>query len=483
MQLSSDGKRPYAVTSTAKECLVDGAPWKFGLLVDLGSTFTKLTVVDEAGQLIARSQSPTTVDGEAIDGLIKALGRLPGTVRTSLAWAMCSSSAAGGLRIASVGLTSRLSGEAARLASLGAGGKLVRAQDGYLDAGAARLLLDASPHLIVMTGGLDGGNNSALLHNAEVLSGLSGVPAFVVAGNQAVADRATGTLRSRGHDALTVANVYPTPGTIEIGPLREAVRELFLRHITHAKGLDTVLEVLKAECEPTPLSVSRGLETVASQEDRPVMLVDVGGATTDIHSVGGDQHRTRGVDLPQPMVLRTVEGDLGVRAGAVNVIKSVPSRLRVAHEAELKIDLMDQAEKRGLNPRFVPATRLQERVDEFIARTAVNLGIERHAGKIIINHRPWGTRHRAQGKDLRKCSLLIATGGVFCHMHKPESMIRNALSDVDAELSPTDPRIVVDHAYLFYAVGLVARLNRRLGMRMINKWRATPAASVNEVTY
>ena len=76
---------------------------------------------------------------------------------------------------------------------------------------------------------------------------------------------------------------------------------------------------------PTPEAVLRGDAAAGpaaprgSRGSADVMVVDIGGATTDVHSDRAHEAATPGIEdplLPAPLTLRTVEGDLGLRAGA-----------------------------------------------------------------------------------------------------------------------------------------------------------------------
>ena len=56
------------------------------------------------------------------------------------------------------------------------------------------------------------------------------------------------------------------------------------------------------------------------------MVVDIGGATTDIDSVAKGEPTQSGVTLrglEEPFVKRTVEGDLGMRYSASSLIEAV----------------------------------------------------------------------------------------------------------------------------------------------------------------
>jgi uncharacterized protein (TIGR01319 family) len=437
-----------------------GAAWSRGLLVDVGSTFTKVSVIEPDGRFVASAHARTTIEGDVLDGVRAAVDLLPHD--------------AGGLRMASIGLTAALSGQAGTLAALGAGAKVVATEAGYLDDDAVARIAAADPHLVLLSGGLDGGNEDALVHNAGAVSRLPGVPGIILAGNAAAAQRALRGLASADHDVRVVDNVFPRPGEVVVAPTREVVRELFLQHITRAKGLEDLMRLLQTDCEPTPLAVSRALWELPDGDD-PVVLVDVGGATTDVHSVGGRQYQRRNVDLPVPDVLRTVEGDLGMRWGAPGVVDAVGADLRRQLEVELSADLLAEARRRHEDPGFLPVVGHDRRVDEALATAAIATAIERHSGRIVVRHQPWGDRYRVVGKDLRRCGILLATGGVFRHLDEPVEVIRRAIDAIDGPFAPKAPRVGIDWDYSLYAVGLVARLDRRLSEAMARTVLATAA--------
>ena len=97
------------------------------LLVDIGSTYTKLTAVNlEEEDIIATSQAHTTILDdvhlgyqEALDLLLKDL---PKDVVFEKIFAC--SSAAGGLKMAAIGLVEELTVEAAKRVCLNSGGKV-----------------------------------------------------------------------------------------------------------------------------------------------------------------------------------------------------------------------------------------------------------------------------------------------------------------------------------------------------------------------
>src|SRR6476646_4946316 len=97
------------------------------LLIDFGSTWTKLRAFDlDSRTLMAATQGPSTVATDINVGLDIALARLREQLGGMPAFGcrLASSSAAGGLRMVTIGLVRELTAAAARQAALGAGAKL-----------------------------------------------------------------------------------------------------------------------------------------------------------------------------------------------------------------------------------------------------------------------------------------------------------------------------------------------------------------------
>ena len=115
----------------------------------------------------------------------------------------------------------------------------------------------------------------------------------------------------------------PRSGQLAVEDAREEIRKLFMDHITHAKGLDGISGLVPVIL-PTPMAVLQGAllgaqGTEAENGWGDLLVVDVGGATTDVHSIGygqlsGPQFVEQG--LPEAYAKRTVEGDLGIRFNA-----------------------------------------------------------------------------------------------------------------------------------------------------------------------
>ncbi len=171
------------------------------LLIDFGSTFTKLRAVDlDAAEIIGSGQGPSTVSSDVTTGLTAArddleshIGALP-----DFKHRLACSSAAGGLGMVTVGLVKELTAEAAKQAALGAGARLTGAFSYGLTKGDIAKVEALAPDIILMAGGTDGGNTDVILENAAKLAAASVTCPVVVAGNREAADEAAGKLEAAG---------------------------------------------------------------------------------------------------------------------------------------------------------------------------------------------------------------------------------------------------------------------------------------------
>jgi uncharacterized protein (TIGR01319 family) len=468
------------------------------ILIDFGSTFTKVTAVDLShAQVIGRSQAPSTVLTDVREGLLQGLRSLHErhavfhTAPKDLSVldgkvVLASSSAAGGLRIVVVGNVPGLTVEAANQAALGAGAKIVGSSSFKLTDAKIKEVEALKPDMILLTGGVDGGDSETILHNARTLAQSPLAVPIVIGGNRAAVDQVGGILKQAGKEVRLVDNVMPTAGKLAVESAREAIRELFMERITHAKGLDALQGTVPVVL-PTPMAVIQGVRlgadgTAAEKGWGDMLLVDVGGATTDVHSIGyghpaGENVIAQG--LAEPYAKRTVEGDLGIRFNAATIVARVgleklTEDLRrdfrnVAVESE---QLGAYIELIGNETSTVPQEPWHLVADAVLARTAVDLAVDRHVGRrerIVARE---GETWVHSGKDMRDTHTLIGTGGVF--VHNPHAIyILTQLPNSDDRvqpLRPRDPNRFLDATYQLYAVGLLSESHPDVAFKLFQRY-------------
>jgi uncharacterized protein (TIGR01319 family) len=467
------------------------------LLIDFGSTYTKVVAVDlRTSEVIGRSQAASTVNTDVREGLIQALAALHerhalfdqrptdlGAVGDNLV--LASSSAAGGLRMAVIGLVPGLTVEAANTAALGAGAKVVGSWSFKLAETAVGEIEAQRPDMILLTGGTDGGDSATILHSARLLARSALSVPIVMAGNQAVVGEVRDILTNTGKEVRCATNVMPRSGQLAVDSAREEIRKLFMERITHAKGLDGLSGFVPVIL-PTPMAALRGalLGAQGTEEEEgwgDLLVVDVGGATTDVHSIGygqatGPQIVEQG--LPEPFAKRTVEGDLGIRFNAGTLrdrvgLDEFEKEFRAGFPGlqVSRTEIAQYIEQVSQETSRVPQEDWQSAVDAQLARIAVDLAVERHVGKrerIITRE---GEAWVYYGKDLSETRTLIGTGGVFIynahvsHILSPAGGV-NRRYDV---LRPKSPGLFVDSSYLLYAVGLLSESQPDVAARIFKK--------------
>ncbi len=441
------------------------------LAVDFGSTYTKVVAIDcDDEVLIGVAQSPTTVGDGVMVGLDRALLRLEersGVKRGDIAVRVASSSAAGGLRMVAIGLVPDLTAEAARRAALGAGAKVLRAFAYELSRRDLEEIARIQPDIILLSGGTDGGERKTILKNAAALASARPKAPIVVAGNRAAEDEVEAILCGAGLEYTIVENVLPELDRLNVEPARAAIRAIFMNRITHAKGLDRAEAFVGRIAMPTPMAVLEGARLLSTGGGAcgmgDLVVVDVGGATTDVHSIGSGAPSTPGLvprGLPEPFAKRTVEGDLGIRVNAPTIVETAGAeRVMGALEGRLQRDaLLARVRQLAAEVDRVPRDDLDHDLDAALATIAIDAALERHAGRVSTVYTPMGAVQLLHGKDLSAAASVIGTGGVFAYGRNPRRILEAACYDPHSptSLRPRDPRLLVDRRYIFFAVGLLA---------------------------
>jgi uncharacterized protein (TIGR01319 family) len=453
---------------------------KTALLADFGSTFTKVSLVElETGRLVSHAQSPTTADSDVMNGyqsaITEALARVGRSV--TIEARLAASSAGGGLRVAAVGLVEDLTAAAARQAALNAGARVELVLSGRLGDKDRRALEVADPDIVLFSGGTDGGQGRMVLENAQAVADASVDTHFVVACNRDIATQVADLLAASGRRADVVENVLPNIARLNVAPAREAIGRAFLDHVIAGKGLSETDEFGRAVVMPTPEAVLTATELLArGAAGMPgwseAVVIDVGGATTDVHSATGRPRTTPGVNqplLPILPVLRTVQGDLGLRSNAASVLDQDRHWiLEQLGPARSSAEVEHAVAKRIEDPSFLPRDDDQA-VDSALATSCLTYALQRHCGRLTVRVRPnQDVRFSVDGPDLRDAPVVIGTGGILAHNARASDIVGAALQRCDAQaLTPKAPSIVIDHSYILAAAGLLATIDQPAALSLM----------------
>jgi uncharacterized protein (TIGR01319 family) len=357
--------------------------------------------------------------------------------------------------VAVLGNEELVTAEAGRRVALSSGGKVVSVLSRVSDDAAYRALGHTTrPDVVLLTGGTDGGDEDGVISAAARLSASGWMGPVVVAGNTET--RAEVLAQLAGLPVVVAENVVPRIGVLAPDSARQAIRAVFLEHVIGGKQLSSRADFPAMVRGATPDLVLTGVEVLARVSAQDVAVLDIGGATTDVHSAvrldPEEAGLSREVVASAPLT-RTVEGDLGMRWSAT-------STWEAGVEAGLVTDeLRDAAVRRTAEPSMLATSAAEQREDVEIAATAATLAMRRHVGRSRVVVGPDGRRVERTGTDLREVGLLVGSGGVLRHA-APHVIARVLGGLVGASLQgwqlPEHPAVAVDRNYVLAAVGLLA---------------------------
>ena len=451
-------------------------------MIDFGSTFTKLTAVDtQTEDIIATANSFTTVATDitigyqnALDKLYKKMG---GEVRFDKI--IGCSSAAGGLKMAAIGLVEELTLEAAKRVCLGAGAKVELAFSHHLTDSDVQKIIDSKIDIILLAGGTDGGNTECVLFNQRKLAERSIKIPIIYAGNKNCADEIRAIAEEYGMNEYICGNVMPKLNELRVDEARDKIREIFLKNIIEAKGIKKIEKAIDKVILPTPEAVLRAAELLSKgyMHERglgEIILVDIGGATTDFYSMSSASAKRSDVilkGLQEPYAKRTVEGDLGMRYSALGVLSSLSEEeIRVYNDDE-GIDLKNELLFRHEHVDSIPSNEHEEKIDRIMGQICVDKSTERHVGKMEEMYTPMGLVYYQFGKDLTQIRYVIGTGGVLVRSKNPTEILKKVEYSLDKplELRPQHPQYLLDKSYILAAMGLLSEIDPLLALKIMKK--------------
>lgn len=450
------------------------------LLIDFGSTYTKLTAVDvDSETILGTSAAYTTVESDINDGLkaaLESLEKKTGKIEFDDCYAC--SSAAGGLRMVTSGLVPELTSEAAKLASLGAGAKTIGIYSFQITEDDLDEIRTLNPDIFLLVGGTDGGNTECILHNAKMLASMKPKFPIVIAGNRTASRECQRILD--GCEVHVCPNVMPKFGVLNIEPTQKKIREIFLERIVAAKGLSRASELLSDIMMPTPAAVLKAMELLAGGCNNELgigelVAVDVGGATTDVYSIADgmpEQMNTVFKGLPEPYAKRTVEGDIGMRY-SIGGIVDVAGVTKISKLSGLSEDrvyaLVDDLK---INTDRVPNGDAElEALDFALASVAIDEAVARHAGTISETYTMLGLTYVQEGKNLTGVKNIVVTGGSLIHTKRTDEIASCALFSPESpqSLRPKQATVWVDRTYILAAMGLLSSYYPEAALRIMKK--------------
>jgi uncharacterized protein (TIGR01319 family) len=424
------------------------------LVAEIGSTTTVVNafnLFDEV-KFLGRGMHQTTVDTDVNIGLENAILDLKKQLNVNeLTYKelFASSSAAGGLKITVHGLVYEMTAKAAKEAALNAGGNIHLITANRLEPYHIDQIKKISPNMIIIAGGTNYGEKEVSYQNLLDLKDLN-IP-IIYTGNIANHER----IKALHCEHIEIVdNVYPRVDDFNILPLREKIYDTFEKHIIHAKGMTHIFDLVNGKIIPTPGAVMDTTMLLDEMYDG-VMTIDVGGATTDIHSVCDPKPEFQKFLEGEPRQKRTVEGDLGVYVNR----KLVYGHMR---KGELeKVLQMKENEVQELMEKepFIPTSEKGKLMTSALLKTCISEALDRHVGDLKRVFTTNGLKVIPDGKDLSNVKAIFITGGALIFDPKSKTYIQSYLKKQTTKLIPSiETKIYMDHEYIFASLGVLSRV-------------------------
>jgi len=453
------------------------------LVAEIGSTTTLVTafnaIYDSMGSVVVdipfQGKSCTTVlDGDVTIGLKNAVKDIENQIGESLTWnkMLATSSAAGGLRITVHGLMEQMTVKAAREAALGAGGIIKMVTAGKMRKSDLKRIHDINPNMIMIAGGTDYGERETALYNAELISAEKFSIPIVYCGNIENQEEIKDIFK--GQEIYLIDNVYPMVDSLNVEPARKIIQQAFEKNIVKAPGMNKIKEMVNGSIMPTPGAVMESSKVLYDMIG-DLVVFDVGGATTDVHSVTDGS--TVVLDMlvnPEPKAKRTVEGDLGVFINSKNVI-----------------DLLDPRDLGGLTKEYIAQhikpipTEIDDiNASSLLTKKALDVAISRHVGFIKRKY-DGESGFVAYGKDLSEVKYIIGTGGALTRLPKGKEMLLGIryLKDEVTMLPKKGAKVLLDQNYIMACAGVLSRENKGVAQALlIQSLGITKDMEINEVS-
>jgi uncharacterized protein (TIGR01319 family) len=464
------------------------------LIVDVGSTTTKaiLFTRGEEGWHFVRREAPTTVEAPHADvavGLMRALGDLQEATGVTLVEGgrptlplLLTSSAGGGLAMVVTGLVKKVTSRSAERAALGAGAMLldtIALDDGRVPYRKIEALRTLRPDMVLFAGGFDGEALSGpvflaeMLRQADLRSKLSETVRLpvVYAGNVNATDLVAQTLDDR-YLLVPVPNLRPDGDLENLEPARSAIHDLFMDHVmSHAPGYAALGDWVGAPILPTPSGVAKILELVTAATDQKMLVIDVGGATTDVFTAQGGK------------VFRTVSANLGMSYSALNVaVTAGIGAITALLDGEFTDkEAWNRILNKHIDPTSLPTTEEDVRLERALAAVAIREAVREHLevmsggplslGEDDLSLRTIGRRRKKKKKkqkgprlDVSGYDLIVGSGGILSH--SPRAATARML--VDAVSPKPRTKLAADSAFMFPQLGVLSEQDPTLAVDLFN---------------
>lgn len=466
------------------------------MISDIGSTTTKAIIVSKIKdefKIIDEANVPTTVEKPTEDvkvGILQAAELLEKKTGIKILTPkkkikipyITTSSAGGGLQILAFGITSFDTGKTAEYTIYGAGGVILKTftvDDQIPVINKMKMIRDLHPDLIFIAGGMDGGNIASVTRIAEILSLSNPTPKFatgdkiplIYAGNKDARKFISSSL-DETFDVHQVENIRPDVDTINIEPAKKKIHQLFMDNVMErAPGYSEVKKWVKTDIIPTPSGVENILKLYGKHRGQNIVLVDMGGATTDVFSyVQGDFTRSVSANIGMSYSLSQILAEQGIK----NIQGYLPHNF-TEHQ------IRDYIANKTLNPTYLPESQAEKLIEQACAISGISIAWKQHQEmNYQIAHIGFFDRIRKKRDydpfmetfyiedknntfQLSDVDLIIGAGGILSHLKNPLDAIR-IISDAFKPSGIT--KLAVDRTFKSPHLGILSDLDQSVALNL-----------------
>lgn len=471
------------------------------LATDCGSTTTKAILIEKRNgvfRLIVRGEAPTTVEAPVEDvtqGVLNAVAEVqelagrqiltddgkaiikPFKDNKGVDIYVSTSSAGGGLQMMVTGVVKTMSGESATRAALGAGAivmDILATNDGRLPHQKIQRIRHLRPDMILLSGGVDGGNTKQVIGLAEIIAAASPKARLGVgyelpvlyAGNKEAREQVKNALGDKV--ALDITdNLRPSMEKENLMPTRQKIQHLFLEHVmSHAPGYPHLMELTDVPIMPTPGAVGDIMQLISRKKGITVVGADIGGATTDVFSVfKGIYNKSVSANYGMSYSISNVFAE----AGLENVMRWVPFEMD-------ERDLRNRVKNKMIRPTTIPSLIEELIVEQACAKEALRLSFDQHRSlavglKGVQQERTIGdvfdqTMTGESLVNLKDLNMLIGSGGVLSHAPRRQ---QTAMMLIDAFLPEGITQLTVDSIFMMPQLGVLATVQEEAALSVFER--------------
>ena len=229
--------------------------------------------------------------------------------------------------------------------------------------------------------------------------------------------------------------------------------------------MEHIFEIIDQKIMPTPGSVMESTLNLYEKYGN-LMTIDVGGATTDIHSIAIPSDDYREYLEGESLLKRTVEGDLGVFVNHQNVLKLFEKN-DVIQRLNCTIGRFDELLDKY---SYIPSSKMERSLVYELTQKCTHIALDRHVGDLRRVFTSSGQKIIPEGKDLTQIKKLIFTGGALVNLDNTEKIVYDYIKKNQTKLLPTKKvNIYKDHDYIMASVGVLSLKYPEAAMKLLEK--------------